>query len=207
MIYKFRKKLFIILFLIIALLISSCMLKSKDFMMDDITNNGKLELNKATIIEPKSKSKEIVELYDTTYKIFYGEWKIEKIIGYDNQYNKSFPEADAMLGTTIFYDYNQIKTEESVIENYKYNYTINPNHPNDYYFNKTFTNETLGLKGNYYVFVHVEKYIPELKISEDFVGDEFFVVSDNELIIVKNNVFYLAKRISYIDDSMDYSHI
>lgn len=118
--------------------------------------------------------------YGSTYKIFYGEWEISKVIGYDNHFGESFPDANKMIGKRIRYD------KEAIL-----------------------ANEQLGLKGEYYVFVHVETLIPGVNLGIDFGGDEFFIVDDRKIILVKNNVFYLAERVSHIRNQkdMDYSHI
>jgi hypothetical protein len=168
-----------------------------------LTNNESNQ-NEETI-----NSLEVSPIYSSTYKLFYGEWEITEVIGYNHNYGKSFSGADKIVGTRVSYDREKILANGLTVNNFKYSYTINPNIKDMCYFNNTLTNQELGIKGEYYVFIHVETYIPGVNLGISFVGDEFFILDDNRLILVKNNVFYLAERLSYIEnkEDLDYTHM
>jgi len=173
-----------------------------------ITNNGDENDNDIGEVESDDPNIKVSPTYDSTYKLFYGEWEVTGVLGYDHYYMQSFKEADGMIGMKVSYDKDNILANDVSINKLMYSYTINPNIEEQCYFNNTLTNKQLGLTGSYYVFVHVETYIPNVNLGIDFVGDEFFIVDDNKLVFVKNNVFYLAERLSYLDGNsdIDYSH-
>ncbi len=157
---KLKSKIKFINFIIILLLfISSCgyyYLKKVNYI---INKSGVMEESTQNEVYEEKKQKGELDInlkYDYSYKIFYGEWEIVDIIGYDHHLGKSFDEAEEMIGTKISYSKDNIYTNELKIETFDYSYTINPNVKNQCYYNYTLTNEQLGITGDYYVFVHVE---------------------------------------------------
>lgn len=148
----------------------------------------------------KQKEKlEVKPKFKNTYKLFFGEWEIKRVIGYNNKLGETLPEFSSNIGKKIFYGNDKIECDNLSLDNFLYSYTILPNEKNECYFYNTLTNEQLGVSGKYYVFVHVETFIKELGYdSTAFIGDEFFINDDNTLILVKYGVFYLAERVSHI---------
>ncbi len=142
---------------------------------------------------------EVKPKFNNTYKMFYGKWEIKNIFGYNNKLGETLPEFSSNIGKKIFYGNDKIEYDNLSLDNFLYSYTILPNEKNECYFYNTLTNEQLGISGEYYVFVHVETFIEELgSNSPKFIGDEFFIIDDNTLILVKDGVFYLAERVSHI---------
>jgi hypothetical protein len=210
MINSFKKVRVIVYSLLVIFVLSSCTgtnePESSDNMKNiEVTNNGDSSEEKVIVSESTVSNDDEVDPI-SRYKLFYGEWEITKVLGYDYHYMESFEEADDRIGSKVSYEKDRVIADSVSIDKFIYNYTINPNIGDQCYFYHTLTNEELGLTGSYYVFVHVETYIPNVGKSKDFIGDEFFIVDDNSLIFVKNNVFYLAERVSYLDDSEDSHH-
>ncbi len=191
-----KKKYIITLILIMFIsLVCSC--------ADNININNNKVLEKESIDsindEIVQKESEVKPKFKNTYKMFYGKWEIKNILGYDNKLGETLPEFNLNIGKTIFYGNDKIEYDDLTLENFLYSYTILPNEKDNCYFYNTLTNEQLGISGEYYVFVHVETLTEELGAnSPDFIGDEFFIIDDNTLVLVKNGVFYLAKRQTHI---------
>lgn len=136
---------------------------------------------------------------DTEYKLFYGEWKVNKILGKHLTLSVETEIAEKILGKRITYSIDSVKNDdiEKVI-NPNYNYAIVPITQNKTYVEKMPSLQQLGIDGEYFVYVYVYNTTGQ---GDDILGTEFYIKDDSTLVMLYNDVYYELKRISYIEDA------
>lgn len=146
---------------------------------------------------------------DTNYKLFFGEWKVGKIIG-ENQEQGADENADALIGMTYFYSdggiregkMSSIGDGDYVVARQEYHYYLVPKDSDNLFPNMPSPDE-LGIEGEYVIFVSVifsDNSVYSSDAMSTFKGGNFYVKDNDTLILYANNVFYEMNRISYYGD-------
>lgn len=127
---------------------------------------------------------------DADYKLFFGEWKIEKIIAS----GRGGPDenAEELIDRTLKYDYNLFCNDSSIIsEEPYYRIGLLPTDIPPYIrFFPTF--KELGIAGPYVAIVTVK--VDDL----DSFGGYFFVKDDSTILLVERNAIYEVNRTAYL---------
>jgi hypothetical protein len=137
--------------------------------------------------------------YDREYKLFFGEWKVEKIIGQHYEPSCTMEAAEEIIGKRISYSVDSIKNDGiEVVKMPVYNYHILPVSPDKSYVEKMPTLQEIGISGNYFVYVYADYSI--IDQGFDAIGNEFYIKDDTTLIMLEWDYYYELKRVSYVDN-------
>lgn len=137
---------------------------------------------------------------DGSYKLYFGEWKVEKILCENERFGAD-EDAQDLMGSTFYYSVDEVKKDGVIIgNNPSYKCYIIPKNEYKYLANMA-TPEELGISGDFTVYVHI--------LADEIVttGSSFYIKDDNTLILYENNAFYEMKRISYISDNVESNYV
>ena len=130
---------------------------------------------------------------DKEYKMFYGEWKVTRIVGKPNRLSLYNEEAENFINQTISYTFDSVKINGvEDVKNPQYFIRLIPVTPDNAYIYGWPSLDEIGITGSY--FAYVGTYNPG-----EFLAHEFYVKDDATLIMFRNNVYYELKRLSYIE--------
>jgi hypothetical protein len=134
---------------------------------------------------------------DAFYKMFFGEWRIEKIVAENLRFGKE-DGADELIGRTVYYDADIFKNDDVVCSSEPdYWLTVIP--PDKGLYHPYFPAfEDLGFEGSYVAIVHV--FNISLYLGEPHYGGVVFVKDDSTLILYSMEAMYETKRVSYIPE-------
>lgn len=139
---------------------------------------------------------------DTNYKLFFGEWVVTKILAENYRFGAK-ENAEDLIGTIFYYDFNQIKRNDEITSDMPiYHYYVIPKNNKRFLQYMPLPSE-LGIEGEFSLFV-------ETKTKNVFIeGISFYVKDDETLILYQNGVFYEMKRKSYKEENIseNYEHI
>jgi len=150
---------------------------------------------------PIQQQLEIPKFNDPAYKLFFGEWKIRKVVGTNERFPDDPDAVQGEIGKKIIYLENKVILDGKVIiENPNYSIAIIPVHdPHMQYIEYMPPLDEIGIKGDYFVFVDV------LDNSGNYVtdiGTLFYIKDDNTLIIFNDGgTYFEMTRIAHIKDA------
>ena len=136
---------------------------------------------------------------DFEYKMFYGEWKVTKIVGQPpGRLYKYYKEiAENFLNQTVSYTFDSIKINGiEKVKNPEYFIRLIPVTPNNAFINGWPSLDEIGITGNYFAFVRVNN-------ADGDSPTTFYIKDDSTLILFENNAYYELKRLSYIKGAED----
>ena len=209
MINSFRKKYLVTGIIFTSILITFACIK---YYTSNKQFNDTINTLQTVVNEQDDQIKELQEnagkdkrkILDTNYKLFFGEWIVTKIVGEDERCGKG-ENAESMLGTVFYYDYDVIKQNGEIISNNPmYKYFVLPKSNREFLYPMPTAFE-LGIEGEFHLYV--ETYTEDVFIE----GTSFYVKDDNTLVLFseREKAFYEMKRKSYIRENIseNYSHI
>jgi hypothetical protein len=137
------------------------------------------------------------EMDNLPYKMYYGKWKVNKIVGEDPRWGVS-ESSKNLIGHTIEYSRDSIKIDNvTKLTNPEYNTITAPVNPNFSVVENLPSLGNLGIQGKYFDLVDVSN---SYKVKGDYFGGDFIIKDDTTLIMYQNYLYFELKRISRIED-------
>ncbi|MDP4176812.1 MAG: hypothetical protein Q8900_00540 [Bacillota bacterium] len=197
---KYKKNIVIIITIFfIVFLISSVIvfLHSRNAKTNTKNITAATKNNKQTIstenIDKSPNSKSDVNSRDSLYKMFYGKWKVNKVLAVDVRIGPSKDYKD-IIGKTIEYSYNNIKIDDiEMLNNPEYDFILAPTEPNTCVIETLPSISELGIQGKYFAAVDVAN---RFNSSEVMIGGQFYIKDNLTLIMFDNYAYYELTRIS-----------
>ncbi len=155
--------------------------------------SGEVQTQQSTIAEPIEEQPSVQE--ETTAasveeKAYFGDWKITECAGYASVSALSEEEVNGLLGITLNYQADSMycstwEGERQEVTGYDEEMYQTVNFPTDFKVNP----ENLGITAEEILSVTVS---PE----GGYLGQYFYVVDDNTLLLYHEGVFFRAERIN-----------
>lgn len=199
----FRKYVLIIIF---VLLVSGLINIGQFFMLKNETSGLESELESISPSDIQAPKK----IADFEYKLFYGEWEVKEFINFTASIPKSVTEEGEesqypdILGTKIYFTRDKIVNNDKIIcSSPVYNIGIIPVVEKEQLFlgKHSMSIKELGIKGEYFNFVTVLDENNINNLSDEIIGNTFYVVDNNTLILEYNACEFIMRRIAFIEDA------
>lgn len=141
----------------------------------NITNNN--QQNKATNTTNSSKT-------DSSQEIFYGRWKITKVLAYGPVGTYSKDQAQSMIGKNLNYSKDNASYENNISKNPAYKKSVISK--NDFQSNNRISLNVIGVKTD---------TIQEVEVNGlDGIGHIFYIKNNDTLILFDGGVYFELNR-------------
>lgn len=195
-----------VIFVVLALLISCLMNISQYANLKNKTREAESELEPVFLNNNQEKR----QVTDSEYKLFYGEWEIKECINFTASIPKSTaeegeePQYPDIIGAKIYYSRDKILNNNKTVCTFPiYTIGVIPILEKEQLFlgKHSLSIKVLGIKGEYFNFVTVLDENNIDTVSDEIIGNTFYVVDNNTLVLEFNACEFIMKRTAFIDDA------
>lgn len=193
-----------VIFIVLALLFSCAMNVSQYVNPKNKTTEVDSDLEPVFLNNAQEKR----QIVDSEYKLFYGEWEIKECINFTASVPNSTAEEGKesqypdIIGTKIYFNRDKILNNDKIVcTSPIYTIGIIPVLEKEQLFlgKHSMSIKGLGIEGEYFNFVTILDENNIDFVSDEIIGNTFYVVDNNTLVLEYNACEFIMKRTSFID--------
>ena len=137
---------------------------------------------------------------DTSYKLFYGTWRVSKLISQHLRLNGD-EGYEQFLGRIVEYGSDYYISDGEKVDNPNYQFSIIPiSNESSFFFPEQASVTGLLPDAQFFVFVQIVGMSYLDSNSEEYIGMEFLIKDNNTMYIFNKNCLYELTRVSFMDD-------